>query len=170
MQMIEKKIVEKYLKDKTKTKFFIDKECNWFFEGSLIKREAMIKLFSRYLQIDNDGAYHIVTPYEEVRVDVYDVPFKVTKLFFSGKGMGQFVNITTNVGDVIEIGKEHPIVYKVNPANNGLKPYIIVRDKLEAIFPRSLTFELINHCEYKLEENKKKFGLWSNGIFFNIEA
>ena len=168
MQMIDKKIAEKYLTDKTKTKFLIDRDCNWYFEGTLIKRDSMVKLFSRYLQMYDD-TYHIVTPYEAVNIDVCDAPFKVTKLYFSGQGLDQCVHITTNVGDIIEIGKDHPIIYKVNPENNGLKPYIIVRDNLEAVLPRSLTFEMINHCVYKLEKDKEKFGLWSNGIFFDIE-
>ena len=59
-----------------KAKFQIDRECRWFYEGTEIKRHAMVCLFSRYLKRDDNGAYNIVTPYECVAVGVEHAPFK----------------------------------------------------------------------------------------------
>ena len=60
-----------------KAKFQIDRECRWFYEGTEIKRHAMVCLFSRYLKRDDNGAYNLVTPYECVAVGVELAGFKV---------------------------------------------------------------------------------------------
>ena len=69
-----------------KAKFQIDRECRWFYEGTEIKRHAMVCLFSRYLKRDDNGAYNIVTPYECVAVGVENTPFKVINIQMKGKG------------------------------------------------------------------------------------
>ena len=58
----------------------IDKNGVWYEGNSPIGREEIWKLFASILQLDDDGNYWLVTPYERMSVLVEDVPFMVTKM------------------------------------------------------------------------------------------
>ena len=64
---------------------------SWWHEGSRIKRERLVKLFSRILRKDPDGQIYLVTPYEKVIVHVEDAPFvavRVDRVGTPGRGAG----------------------------------------------------------------------------------
>ena len=48
----------------------ISKDGKWFFMGSLIGREKMVKLFSSVLRLDEDGFYYLVTPVEKIKISL----------------------------------------------------------------------------------------------------
>ena len=63
---------------------------SWWHEGSKIKRERLVKLFSRILRKDPDGNIYLVTPYEKVIVHVEDAPFLAVRVDRVGQpGMDQ---------------------------------------------------------------------------------
>jgi hypothetical protein len=45
----------------------------------------------------------------------------------------------------------------------GLKPYVLVRGRLEALVTRALYYDLV---EMAVEDEAGRFGLWSGGAFF----
>ena len=49
----------------------------WFHEGPEIKRVELVSLFAGLLRREDDGAYYLVTPVEEVEVDVALHPLMV---------------------------------------------------------------------------------------------
>ncbi|HBF62723.1 MAG TPA: DUF1285 domain-containing protein, partial [Gammaproteobacteria bacterium] len=54
----------------------IDREGRWFHEGDQIKRQPLIDLFATLLRKEGD-AYFLVTPVEQMRIEVEDSPFLV---------------------------------------------------------------------------------------------
>lgn len=150
-------------------KFFIDEECRWFHEGSEIKRHSMVCLFAKYLEKDTYGQYNIVTPYESVKVEVANVPFKVIKIWTEGMEIDRNIFIETNVGEVIKISEQSDIRFAQDKSNKGIIPYIKVKDNIEAIFNRSSANELTNQCNFSTINSKKRFGFWSNKTFFPID-
>ena len=150
-------------------KFQIDRECRWFYEGTEIKRHAMVCLFSRYLKRDDNGAYNIVTPYECVAVGVEDAPFKVINIQMRGKSGKRDFYVETNVNDIIKIETEGQLSYLVNAENKGIVPYIKIRENIAAIFSRSSTLDLVNYCDYHPVNDGQTFGFWSNGILFPVD-
>jgi hypothetical protein len=50
----------------------------------------------------------------------------------------------TNVGDVVEAGKEHPLRFVIHGDNKELKPYLHVRGRLEALVSRAVMYELVD--------------------------
>ena len=152
-----------------KAKFQIDRECRWFYEGTEIKRHAMVCLFARYLKRDDNGAYNIVTPHECVAVGVEHAPFKVINIQMKGKGAECDFYIETNVNEVIKIEREDQLSYLVDEENQGIIPYISIRENIAAIFSRSCMLDLINYCDYHLVNEGKTFGFWSNGILFPVD-
>ncbi|MFQ3360576.1 MAG: DUF1285 domain-containing protein [Alphaproteobacteria bacterium] len=150
-------------------KFLIDKNGKWFFEGSEIKRQPMIKLFSRFLKLEADQKYYIITPFEKVSVKVIDVPFIVKSMEVVGIGENQSITIITNVDHNVVVGKEYPIRFSINPGNNGVIPYVKVNDKLEAVFSRMQTLEIIDLCVNFKRSSRNTMGLWSDNFFVALE-
>jgi len=151
-------------------KFYIDKECKWFFKGTEIKRHPMICLFSRYLRLNEVGQYFITTPYEKERVIVEDVPFKITSIWTKGERDEAVIYLQTNVGDELILSSSKQIRFLNNKINHGIIPYVTVRDNIEAYFTRSCALDLFNLCNYHEINNTSFFGFWSNKEFFKIES
>ena len=141
---------------------------SWWHEGSRIKRERLVKLFSRILRKDPDGQVYLVTPYEKVVVDVEDAPFVAVRVDRVGApGRGQGLAFTTNLGDVALAGPELPIRVATDPGTLEPSPYVMVRDGLEAKLSRPVFYELADMAE-AYEGSAEQLGVWSQGQFFEL--
>ena len=49
-------------------------------------------------------------------------------------------------------GPEHPLRFAVEPGSQGLKPYLLVRGRLEALVTRALYYDLV---ELAVDEGKR---------------
>ena len=61
-----------------------------------------------------------------------------------------------------------PRSFLVNPETGEPAPYILVRENLEAKLTRSVFYQLVDLGVEQRVLNKHKFGVWSNGKFFEI--
>ena len=96
----------------------------WFYMGTPIGRQPLVRLFSTVLRKDEDGRTYLVTPVEKVGIRVQDAPFVAVEMVVSGHGETQVLTFRTNVGDVAEAGAEHPLRFVISGANQELKPYL----------------------------------------------
>jgi uncharacterized protein len=135
----------------------------WLYQGSPIGRMPLVKLFASVLRKDADGKHYLVTPAEKIDVAVADAPFMAVEMQVVGEGRAQRLTFRTNVDDIVEAGTEHPIRFEVEPGSGGLKPYLLVRGRLEALVTRALYYDLV---ELAVEEDGRGLGLWSGGAFF----
>jgi len=142
----------------------IDPAGNWFYNGSPIAREALVRLFASILRRDPDGRFVLVTPVEKLAMTVEDAPFAAVEMAAEGSGANQVLNFRTNVGDIVTLDAEHRLWFDVENEHGGLKPYISVRGGLEALVTRALTFDLI---ELAMAHDGAD-GLWSSGVFFPL--
>lgn len=150
----------------------------WIYSGSPIGRARLVKLFSRILRRDEDGRYYLVTPVEKVDVEVEDAPFLAVELDVSGKGRDQVLSFRTNVDDVVVVSPQNPLVCKVETATGGLKPYIRVRGRLDALVTRALCYDLADMAAVAIPKpdgpdyggQAKPLGIWSKGAWFALEA
>lgn len=143
----------------------IKRDGSWDYMGSAIARPAMVKLFSTILRHDDDGKYYLVTPVEKVGIRVDDAPFVAVEVQSEGAGPKQTLQFRTNVDDVVTLDEDHPL--RINFADNGdPTPYILVRDRLEALISRPVYYELAQ----MVEENGDDYGIWSAGMFFPLGA
>lgn len=115
----------------------------WLYRGSSIQRPPLVKLFASVLRRDADGRHYLVTPAEKVDVAVADAPFLAVEMAVEGAGVGQSLTFRTNVDDVVTAGPGHPLRFAVDPENGGLKPYLLVRGRLEARVTRALVMDLV---------------------------
>ncbi|MGE0611481.1 MAG: DUF1285 domain-containing protein [Hyphomicrobiales bacterium] len=144
----------------------IDSEGVWSYRGSPIGRQALVKLFSGVLRRDEDGQHYLITPVEKVVVHVADAPLQAVEMAAAGKGREQVLGFRTNADDEVAAGPEHPLRFAVDRGNEGLKPYVLVRGRLEARLSRPLAYELAGLAE----EVDGRLGVWSGGRFFPFGA
>jgi len=139
----------------------------WLYQGSPIGRMPLVRLFASVLRKDADGRHYLVTPVEKVDVAVEDAPFLAVEMEVRGSGPGQSLVFRTNVDDIVEAGLDHPLRFAVEAGSGGLKPYLLVRGRLEALVTRALYYDLV---ELAAEEEGRGLGLWSGGAFFPLRA
>ena len=144
----------------------IRRDGTWLYQKSPIGRMALVKLFARVLRKDGDGRTYLVTPAEKVDVAVEDAPFLAVEMQVHGAGRSQRLIFRTNIDDVVEAGPDHPIHFVREEIAGGLKPYVLVRGRLEALLTRSLYYDLV---ELAVEE-EAGLGIWSGGGFFPLAA
>jgi hypothetical protein len=145
----------------------IRRDGMWTYQNSPIGRKPLVRLFSRVLRRDDDGRFYLVTPMEKVDVTVEDAPFLAVEMDVSGSGREQTLVFRTNVDDVVACGPEHPLRFEVEEGSGGLKPYLLVRGRLEALVTRAVYYDLV---ELAVTDEHGRLGIWSNGHFYVMEA
>ncbi len=140
----------------------------WIYQNSPIGRKPLVKLFSRILRRDADGRTYLVTPVEKVDVIVDDAPFLAVEMQVENRGPGQQLVFRTNVDDIVRCGPQHPLRFALEPVSGGLKPYLLVRGRLEALVTRALYYDLVELAEPSPGDGDK-LGIWSGGAFFTLE-
>ena len=145
----------------------IASDGSWYHEGGLIGRPALVKLFASVLRREPDGSYWLVTPAERGTITVDDVPFVVVAMHVDGAGSDQEIWFRTNVDDDLLLGPDHPLRMRGDPDTDDLRPFIDVRDNLEARLSRPVFYELATLSVIGMDG---RFGVWSNGMFFPLEV
>lgn len=140
----------------------------WFYMGTPIGRPQLVRLFSTVLRKDDDGKTYLVTPVEKVGIRVEDAHFIAVEMQVSGEGETQKLIFRTNVGDVIEAGDEHPLRFIIETESGGLKPYVLVRGRLEALLARAVMYDLVALGEEIEVEGVAMFAVRSNGVVFPV--
>ncbi len=138
----------------------------WLYQGSPIGRLPLVTLFAGVLRKDADGRHYLVTPTEKVDVAVDDAPFLAVEMEVRGGGPAQSLTFRTNVDDIVMAGPEHPLRFAPERSSGGLKPYLLVRGRLEALVTRALYYDLV---ELAVSEDGRGLGLWSAGAFFPMQ-
>ena len=146
----------------------IRRDGTWFYMGTPIGRMPLVQLFSSVLRKDADGKTYLVTPVERVGIRVEDAPFVVVEMNVSGAGEDQVITFRTNVGDVVEAGPDHPMRFVDEPETGGLKPYVLVRGRLEALIARAVMYELVEAGEEIEIEGVLMFALRSKGQVYPV--
>ena len=142
----------------------------WFYQGSPIGRAPLVKLFAGVLRKDADGKHYLVTPAEKVDVGVEDAPFLAVEMEVRGSGRTQSLVFRTNVDDIVTAGPDHPLRFAIEDKSQGLKPYLLVRGRLEALVTRALYYDLVELAVEDDGSAAHRLGLWSGGSFFSMPA
>jgi len=140
----------------------------WHYLGTPIGRPALVRLFASVLRRDEDGRHYLVTPVEKIGITVDDAPFLAVELHVQGSKETQLITFRTNVGDVVVVDADHPLRFETDPANDGLKPYVRVRGRLEALLSRPLLYQLADLFEEHGAGDEAQTGIWSGGRFFAL--
>ena len=127
----------------------------WWHEGQLIKRQALLDLFSKVLWKE-DGKFYLKTPVEQIEIEVEDEPLlinQVDQVEIEGK---RYLQLTTTNQDVVIVDERHPVFMRAYPNEAGedeLRPYVHVRFGMNALIQRQSFYHLVNYGS--LSENAR---------------
>ena len=137
----------------------------WYHEGRAFQRKALVKLFASILRKEN-GDYFLVTPAEKLSIQVDDAPFVAGIVNIIKQAESQALIFTTNLGERIVADDQHPIRVEIDRITQRPRPYIHVRDGLEALIGRNAFFELVNMASGHEIDGKKFLAVNSMGSEF----
>jgi hypothetical protein len=117
---------------------------SWHHEGRPIRRQSLARLFSSLLRKDEDGVTYLVTPQEKLAIEVEDAPLVVVDYAARPSPEGNVLTLRTAMDDVVEVDAAHPMRFALEDGSDGLKPYVLVRGRIEALLNRAVTMALLN--------------------------
>ena len=112
----------------------------WWHQGQLIKRQALIDLFSRVLWKEG-GKFYLRTPAEQIEIEVEDEPLfihQADQVELDGK---TYIRLTSTAQDEIIVDAQHPVFMREFAGE--MRPYVAVRFGLNAVIQRAAFFHLI---------------------------
>jgi len=136
----------------------------WFYMGTPIGRQALVRLFSTILKREG-GKHFLVTPVEKVGIRVDDVPFLAVEMVKDTDLRGRLLRFRTNVDDWVPCDSDHRLRFKA-AVDGGLTPYLHVRADLWAKVTRALYYDLVDLGEERIVDGRAMFGVVSAGEFF----
>jgi hypothetical protein len=140
----------------------------WFYLGTPIGRAPLVRLFSTVLRKDEDGRTYLVTPVEKVGIRIADAPFLAVEMQLTQREGRQVLTFRTNVGDVVEAGPEHALRFEIAGENRELKPYLLVRGRLEALVSRAVMYDLVELGEAIVIDGVSMFSVRSGTEVFPV--
>ena len=120
----------------------------WWHEGQLIKRQALVDLFSSVLWKEQDKFY-LKTSVEQIEIQVEDEPLFINQVDRVEIGQQNYIQLTTTHQDIVIVDEEHPIFMREYAGE--LRPYVHVRFGINALIQRAAFLHLVELGE--LSEN-----------------
>ena len=141
----------------------IDREGNWFYQGSIIGRDKLKILFSRILKFEEDK-YFLVTPVEKVPVKVDLAPYMIVD--YKVDSDHKNIILKTNLDLSIPLDKDHKLELK-NIGDEHI-PFVHVRNNIEGFISRSVYYSLIEIALNQDNGSSDQLILKSFGCNFNM--
>ncbi|WP_180037506.1 DUF1285 domain-containing protein [Acinetobacter sp. YH12127] len=120
----------------------------WWHEGQLIKRQALVDLFSSVLWKEQ-GKFYLKTPVEQIEIQVEDEPLFINQVDVVEIGHQNYIQLITTHQDIVIVDAEHPIFMREYAGE--LRPYVHVRFGINALIQRAAFLHLVELGE--LSEN-----------------
>lgn len=154
----------------------IKADGTWWHEGTMITRKPLVELFASILRKDEDGRTYLVTPVEKIGIKVERGHFIAMRIDAQqpdedqgiSQNKSQRLFFTTNMGEVIEAGPEHPIRVDTDPLTLEPAPFVHVRGRLEAALSRPVFYELVNLAVEREGISAPQLGVYAGGMFFPL--
>lgn len=112
----------------------------WWHEGQLIKRQALVDLFSSVLWKEQ-GTFYLKTPVEQIEIQVEDEPLFINQVDRVEIGQQNYIQLTTTHQDIVIVDEEHPIFMREYAGE--LRPYVHVRFGINALIQRAAFLHLV---------------------------
>ena len=120
----------------------------WWHEGQLIKRQALVDLFSSVLWKEQ-VKFYLKTPVEQIEIQVEDEPLFINQVDVVEIGQQNYIQLITTHQDIVIVDAEHPIFMREYAGE--LRPYVHVRFGINALIQRAAFLHLVELGE--LSEN-----------------
>lgn len=151
----------------------------WWHEGGHMTRQSLVSLFATILwKEESEGVieYFLKTPVQKLRIQVEDVPLLINDVGIVTEDGISWLEFTTTTGDVVRLDEAHSIelrpyhVAERNQEDNDLhiRPYMLVRNDLEALIGRNTFYHLTNIGELTEQNGDTVLTLQSGGQSYQL--
>lgn len=141
----------------------------WWYQGSPISRQPLVKLFSTILRRDEDGDFYLVTPVERFRICVDDAPLFAGIVDRVTENEVTYLRFTTSTDDIVIVDADHPLWVEYDEQGEP-RPYVRVRDRLDALLARNVFYQLVEWAELREMGGEMCYAVESAGEWFIIAA
>lgn len=166
----------------------------WWHEGVHMTRQSLVSLFATILwKEENNGAveYFLKTPVQKLRIHVEDAPLLINDVGIVEEQGESWLEFTTTTGDVVRLDDEHPISLraytmkdsddnshsdksknkednKSTESSTQIRPYMMVRNGLEALIGRNAFYHLTEIGELTEREGETILTLQSGDNAYTL--
>lgn len=166
----------------------------WWHEGGHMTRQSLVNLFATILwKEENNGAveYFLKTPVQKLRIQVEDAPLLINDVGIVEEAGKRWLEFTTSTGDVVRLDDEHPIslrAYTMKDSDDNshsdksknrednestesstqIRPYMMVRNGLEALIGRNAFYHLTEIGELTEREGETILTLQSGDNAYTL--
>lgn len=166
----------------------------WWHEGGHMTRQSLVGLFATILwKEENNGAveYFLKTPVQKLRIHVEDAPLLINDVGIVEEQGESWLEFTTTTGDVVRLDDEHPISLraytmkdsddnshsdksknkednKSTESSTQIRPYMMVRNGLEALIGRNAFYHLTEIGELTEREGETILTLQSGDNAYTL--
>ena len=166
----------------------------WWHEGGHMTRQSLVNLFATILwKEENNGAveYFLKTPVQKLRIHVEDAPLLINDVGIVEEQGESWLEFTTTTGDVVRLDDEHPIslrAYTMKDSDDNshfdksknrednestesstqIRPYMMVRNGLEALIGRNAFYHLTEIGELTEREGETILTLQSGDNAYTL--
>lgn len=166
----------------------------WWHEGGHTTRQSLVSLFATILwKEENNGAveYFLKTPVQKLRIHVEDAPLLINDVGIVEEQGESWLEFTTTTGDVVRLDDEHPIslrAYTMKDSDDNshsdksknrednestesstqIRPYMMVRNGLEALIGRNAFYHLTEIGELTEREGETILTLQSGDNAYTL--
>ena len=140
---------------------------SWHHEGRRFQRESMVKLFAGILRREQED-YYLVTPVEKLRIEVEDAPFIAVLVEQIDADGDVAIVFTTNIDERIVVDQAHGLRIDIDEHTKEPRPYVHLRDGLEALISRSAFYELLNLAYETQHDGASYLAITSMGQEFEL--
>lgn len=140
---------------------------SWYHEGRRIQREALVKLFAGILRCE-ENCFYLVTPVEKLAIEVEDAPFLATLVERIVEDGVTAIVFTTNIGERVIVDREHQVHIDIDADTDQPRPYVALRDGMDALISRSAFYDLLNLAEERQREDGVHLVIHSMGQEFEL--
>jgi len=148
----------------------IARNGSWYHEGRIFQRNALVKLLSSILRKEGDE-YFLVSPVEKMRIQVEDVPFLAVEMRRERSlGQASALFFRTLTDDVVRLDAEHPLRVQIDSVTGEPRPYIHVRQGMEARIHRPVFYDMVEMGSEVLRGGELHLVIDSAGETFDLGA
>lgn len=166
----------------------------WWHEGGHMTRQSLVSLFATILwKEENNGAveYFLKTPVQKLRIHVEDAPLLINDVGIVEEQGKNWLEFTTTTGDIVRLDGEHPIslrAYTMKDSDDNshsdksknrednestesstqIRPYMMVRNGLEALIGRNAFYHLTEIGELTEREGETILTLQSGDNAYTL--
>ncbi|MEM9101091.1 MAG: DUF1285 domain-containing protein [Pseudomonadota bacterium] len=143
----------------------IDRNGQWFHQGSPVKRQEILQLFSKLLKQEGNE-YFVVTPHEKISVKVSTYPFCVVlseKQWIDDKPV---IICRLNTQETFTLSQNYPLCFDPRESDPEKQCWVTIKRGLRAAIHRNVYYEWAQDAKETQQDGQCVWSITSSDCEF----